>query len=187
MQMATGHGKRPTDNTPLSRISIQEIYGNEEQLNNRGVFIPALSHAKTYASDKTVVDSVSKDRPNQSNENLPGPYPPQKRRLLRTWRWELFTWLLGTLGLTANIILLICFDGKRLSQWKSTVQITTFVAALAQLSQSALLVPVSFCIGQLKWTWFTSDQNVVDVDRFDLASRGPDGSMRLLYRMGLRP
>ncbi|OAL52965.1 hypothetical protein IQ07DRAFT_629469 [Pyrenochaeta sp. DS3sAY3a] len=187
MQMATGHGKRPSDNAPQSRISIQEIDDNEEQLNNRGVFIPALRHAKTYGSEKTVVNSVSKDQRSHSNEDLPNSYPPQKRRLLRTWRWELFTWLLGTLGLTANIILLICFDGKRLSQWKSTVQITTFVAALAQLSQSALLVPVSFCIGQLKWTWFTSDQSVVDVDRFDLASRGPDGSMKLLYRMGLRP
>lgn len=112
---------------------------------------------------------------------------PPRAGFIRTWKWELFTWLLGTIGFATNIVILLRFDGERQSKWKSSVQITTFVAALAQLSQSALLVPVSFCIRQLAWTWFRTDRCAMDVDRFDLASRGPDGSMRLLYRLGWRP
>lgn len=107
--------------------------------------------------------------------------------LLCTWRWELSIWLLGTAGLIANVALLICFNGVEQRAWKSNVQITAFVAALAQLSQSALLVPTGSSLGQLKWRWLQQDRKAVDIDRFDLASRGPDGSLRLLWHLRLRP
>ena len=107
--------------------------------------------------------------------------------LAYTWRWELFTWLLDSAGFIANIILLVLFDGSRQSQWKSEVQITALVAALAQLSQSALLVPISSSIGQWKWKWLETERQAIDVDQFDQASRGPDGSMRLLYSLKFQP
>lgn len=34
--------------------------------------------------------------------------------------------------------------------------------------------------------WFQRSQRVLDLDRFDLASRGPDGSIRLLYYLSWR-
>ena len=105
--------------------------------------------------------------------------------LVYIWRWELSIWLLGTAGLLANIALLARYNEQR--AWKSSVQITAFVAALAQLSQSALLVPIGSSIGQAKWKWLKTDRKAIDVDRFDLASRGPDGSLRLLWHLRLRP
>lgn len=176
-----------TKNTLLSKTSVRELSEDDPLKNELPVFGPALNHSTTYASEKTANDSLSKTNTTISHDEQSALRSSRKVNLFRIWRWELFTWLLGTVGFAANIILLLCFDGKRQSQWRSPVQITTFVAALAQLSQSALLVPVSFCIGQLKWTWFGSDRSASDVDRFDLASRGPDGSVRLLYRLGLKP
>ena len=84
--------------------------------------------------------------------------PPQSssnafRYLGRIWRWELYTWLLGTAGFIANITLLFRFNSVQQQYWKSSVQITALVAALAQLSQSALLVPIVSSIGQSKWKW----------------------------------
>ena len=109
------------------------------------------------------------------------------RNLLHTWKWELCIWLLGTAGLVANVVLLIRFNGVEQHKWNSNIQITAFVAALSQLSQSALLVPVGASIGQSKWGWLRTARKAIDVDRFDLASRGPDGSLRLLWHLKLQP
>jgi hypothetical protein len=116
----------------------------------------------------------------QKQESLPW-------RLWTVWKWELFAWLLGTIGLIANIALMIASDKKLLKDWKSDVQITAFVATLAQLSQSSLLVPIASSIAQLKWDWAKYSQATAkDIHRFDLASRGPDGSIRLLWYLSWR-
>ncbi|KAF2818990.1 hypothetical protein CC86DRAFT_375415 [Ophiobolus disseminans] len=109
------------------------------------------------------------------------------RLLFQTWRWEFLTWLLGTCGLATTIVILIVFNGKPQHEWRSNVQITAIVAALAQLSQSALLVATAASIGQAKWRWLRKDRKAYDIDRFDLASRGPDGALRLLWYLRMRP
>lgn len=108
-------------------------------------------------------------------------------KVFRDWRWEIFTWILGTTSLLVIVILLLCFQDKPLSSWKSDLQITAIIAVFSQISQSAFLVPVSYCTGQLKWNWFQAENRpLYDIELFDLASRGPDGSIRLLYHMSWR-
>lgn len=109
------------------------------------------------------------------------------RSLIHTWRWELSTWLLGTAGFVATLALIITFNCTEQRIWHSNIQITAFIAALAQVSQSALLVPIGSSIGQLKWKWLEERRRLIDFDKFDLASRGPDGSLRLLWHLRLRP
>jgi hypothetical protein len=123
-------------------------------------------------------------RPNTSKPSKP---LPSLLQLVSIWKWELSTWVLGTIGYAAIIILMIMFNDKLQKDWHSDVQITAFVAALAQVSQSALLVPTASSIAQLKWKWISAVQRpAMDIQRFDLASRGPDGSMRLLWHFALR-
>jgi hypothetical protein len=117
--------------------------------------------------------------------------PPQRKphNLVWHWRWEISTFCLGTAAFVAIVALLFNFRNKpapNMPLGDKRLQLTTIVAALAQVAQSALLVPISYCIGQLKWKWFQRSNRVVDLDRFDLASRGPDGSMRLLWHFSWR-
>ncbi|KAF3033215.1 hypothetical protein E8E11_000264 [Didymella keratinophila] len=88
----------------------------------------------------------------------PKPTPSRKSllELMNIWRWEVFTWCLGTLGLLANLILVAISDGPLQRNWHSKIQITAFVAALTQVSQSALLVPTASSIAQLKWKHMVS-------------------------------
>lgn len=102
-------------------------------------------------------------------------------QLLCEWFWELLTWLLGTLSLFTIVILLKCFNRKLLSEWNSVISINTIVSVLSQTVVSALLVSVSSCISQMKWVWYQKENDLVDIDMFDLASRGPQGSLRLLF------
>jgi hypothetical protein len=102
--------------------------------------------------------------------------------LLQEWRWEFSTWLLGTFALTAIVALVVLYRDRSLKEWTSDISLATVVAALSQVAQSSLLVSVSSCIGQLKWEWLRQKRPASDLDKFDEASRGPQGSLLLLLR-----
>ncbi|KAF2123016.1 hypothetical protein BDV96DRAFT_639567 [Lophiotrema nucula] len=108
---------------------------------------------------------------------------------VRHWRWELFTFTLGTGAFASILALLLRYRDDFPPPFpigNEEIQLTAIIAALAQVAQSALLVPISYCIGQLKWQWFQRSKQTVDLDRFDSASRGPDGSIRLLWYLSWR-
>jgi len=105
------------------------------------------------------------------------------QRITKEWRWELFTWSLGTAAIFTIMILLSGFRNQPTEQWKSRVQMNAMIAALAQTAQTALLVPIASSIGQLKWIWFQQKpRSTIDLERYDQASRGPEGSIKLLFR-----
>ena len=124
---------------------------------------------------------------NQLDENKTSRPRTSLTQIAYAWRWELSIWLLGTIGLLSNLTLIGVSNGTLQKDWHSDIQITTFVAALAQVSQSALLVPTTSSIAQLKWKWVSPvARPAIDLQQFDLASRGPDGSMRLLWHFAWR-
>ncbi len=77
------------------------------------------------------------------------------RPVIWHWRWEISTFSLGTAAFLAIIALLLQFRDRPpqpLRLGGASVQLTAIIAALAQVAQSSLLVPISYCIGQLKWS-----------------------------------
>ncbi|KAF2647027.1 hypothetical protein K491DRAFT_763891 [Lophiostoma macrostomum CBS 122681] len=96
------------------------------------------------------------------------------------WFWELLAWALSTILLVATILLLVTFDGKLASQWNCQISINAMVAILSQAAVSALLLPVNASVGQQKWLWYQKEHDLVDLEAFDLASRGAEGSLRFL-------
>lgn len=147
----------------------------------------AYAGARSFA-DSESHRSVSGDRKPSSTPHQHGTRNHVKRwgYSLRNWSWELTTWVLGTAAFVVIVVLLITFEGKRFDEWHSDIQITTIIAALSQLAQSALLVSLAACLGQLKWTWLRDERSAQDLQLFDEASRGPYGSLRLLG-FGLLP
>lgn len=100
--------------------------------------------------------------------------------LLWEWNWEFATWLFGSCALFSIVALLSRFQDRPLEEWTFEIRLATVVAALSQIAQSALLVSVSACIGQLKWEWLRKKHSASDLKRFEEASRGPQGSLMLL-------
>lgn len=105
---------------------------------------------------------------------------------LREWNWEIATWLLATVSLATMLILLRLFHDRPLDEWRSKVSLNAMLAVFSQIAQSALLVSLGSCIGQLKWDWFGVARDVVDVERFDEASRGPQGALTLLWNHSIK-
>lgn len=154
--------KRASIEHSLSEVPLQADYAYELEDLSTPFSIPPLSPLmKTHSPVDCRVPDAPRDPSKKARQNHP------LFISIHTWRWKLFTWALGTVCCGIIIVLLIRFDGQPLDNWKSNVQITTLVAAFAQFSQSALLVPTSYCIGQLKWKWFQNPHHEIDIDRFD--------------------
>ncbi|KAF6841144.1 hypothetical protein CPLU01_00705 [Colletotrichum plurivorum] len=80
------------------------------------------------------------------------------------------------------MILLPMYDNQALTSWTLPVSFNAIVSTLGAISRASLAFAISACISQGKWNWYRKTQdNVVVFDRFEEASRGPWGSLRLLW------
>ena len=105
---------------------------------------PLRASSRSQSSEKDAPRQKAKER-QQQQENV-----------VKKWRWEICTFILGTAALAAILAMLLSFKNKpaydvNLRTAAGEIQITAIIAGLAQIAQSALLVPISYCIGQLKW------------------------------------
>ncbi|KAL1623848.1 hypothetical protein SLS54_004311 [Diplodia seriata] len=73
-------------------------------------------------------------------------------------------------------------DHKLLPKWPFDISINVFVSVLSIVSRTTLMVPLTSCIGQLKWLWIKRERPLADLQFFDEASRGPLGALKLFYR-----
>ena len=107
------------------------------------------------------------------------------------WLVELLSVLLGIVALIALCVLLKRYDGKAAPRVNAVagvnITLNTLVSILSTISRAALLLSVSECISQSKWSWFLDRQKPLeDLDVFDEASRGAWGGLKLLWRVNVR-
>lgn len=99
-----------------------------------------------------------------------------------SWTWETVAVLLN-LAVTAIILLtLALLNNKKLPNWPLGITPNTLISILTTFSKSMLLFVVGQCLGQLKWVWFARRARPLkDIGTFDEASRGPWGSLLLIW------
>ncbi|KAK9782830.1 hypothetical protein AB5N19_09415 [Seiridium cardinale] len=103
------------------------------------------------------------------------------------WNWkEDIAGLIFAVGLiAATFAILGSFDGRRLSDWTFGINVNTIAVLLSTAFRSTLVAIVAQIISQAKWLWFSSStsRQLIDLDRFDTASRGAYGAAKLLPRV----
>ncbi|KAI8717954.1 hypothetical protein NCS52_00872800 [Fusarium sp. LHS14.1] len=118
---------------------------------------------------------------------------PEKKRDTNTqklhisWWLELSALVLSLASLGALVALLYISDGQPVSTWAG-LSPSAIVSILAGTSKASLAFVISTCLSQGKWNWagrFVGP--LIDFDRFDAASRGAWGSIRLLRSMIRHP
>lgn len=105
------------------------------------------------------------------------------RRLaaLKSWHLELWAFSGSILSFVAMAVLLACFNRRPVFDWKG-VTLNTIVAVLSACMKTTLSFAVTECVGQWKWILFSRDARpLMDFERIDLASRGPLGSLSVLW------
>ncbi|OAL47235.1 hypothetical protein IQ07DRAFT_478058, partial [Pyrenochaeta sp. DS3sAY3a] len=130
--------------------------------------------------------STSTARPHVTATPRPLPPPAQGKASLRwrmrqfyplRWAWEIGALLVSVICTALILTILFMMDGQPMRRWTLPIQPNSLVAVFSTIAKSALLVPLSECIGQLKWTFFDTPK-MKPLDRlhaFDKASRGPWG------------
>ena len=102
------------------------------------------------------------------------------------WLFEILSWVIGASCMGAIALLLGRYDNHSLpSRWPGGISLNTSVSVLSALAKFFLSVPVEEAIGQLKWIWVGKGESrkLIDLERFDDASRGPWGSFTLIMHM----
>lgn len=112
---------------------------------------------------------------------------PFKQNTIKGWAWEILAWTTSFASTIVIFGILIATQNKALPEWNYRINLSTLLSVFAQISSTALLVPASGCISQLKWLWFIDrSRSLSDFDAFDEASRGPLSSLWLIWKTRAR-
>lgn len=149
--------------------------------NNTHVLVeskPIAQHSSKSSTQKFSIKDLVETPPAEPNKFS-----------LRDWQWEFFAAAISLACFTSIVGVLIAYRDKSLSSWNAAFGITlnTLVATLSTLSKTALLVPVASCLSQLKWIHIvTASRTLNEVQVFDDASRGPWGSLTLIWKIHIK-
>ena len=91
--------------------------------------------------------------------------------------------LLVLAALIAIVGIVYPYQGNPLPDWPYNISINTLVAVFIAISKSAMLLVITQGLSHLKWNWFRKKRPLQDITRYDMASRGPWGSLRLLFHL----
>lgn len=148
---------------------------------SREGFINAL-RAEQEAALAADAESVQSTRPSTTKKTA----WRRSREILPSgqYHWALEIGAIGVSisSLVAILVLLPIFENQPLASWWLPVSLNAIISVLGATSRASLAFAISACISQGKWNWFRQrHDNVMVFDRFEEASRGPWGSLRLLW------
>lgn len=99
-----------------------------------------------------------------------------------SWTWEIISTVLSILCTAAMVGVLVVYQSRPAPTLPSGLTLNALISLLATISKAAMLVSVTSCISQLKWRWFRRPRKLVYFNVIDEASRGPWGSVELLWK-----
>jgi hypothetical protein len=110
--------------------------------------------------------------------------PRSCMRWLYWWGWEVGGCIGSFAAFLAVVGLLRSFDGKPQPEWPYGITLNSAVAWLTTIGKSCLLVPAAACISQCLWINYSRNaHDLVTIASYDAASRGPWGSLELLWAL----
>jgi len=122
------------------------------------------------------------------------------------WEWELTAAVLSVCALAAIVGVLVAFDQRPvpdlpsgltvtdicpehihsafLSNFGFLCQINAIISFLSTLAKSSLTLTLAAALRQERWLWFIDRPRPLgNIDDFEEASRGPYGSLILLFKL----
>ena len=126
-----------------------------------------------------------------SGQSLTSFYTRNKKerndKWINLWLWELGACTGSLLTFSAIAGLLFAYDGRPQPEWPYGITLNSALSWLSTITKSLLLLPAAECISQCIWISYTArPQKLGTIATFDAASRGPWGSLKLLWSLKAR-
>ncbi|KAH1644592.1 hypothetical protein KXX16_001819 [Aspergillus fumigatus] len=103
------------------------------------------------------------------------------------WKLEILACLVFLTALAAMVATLYPHQGKPLPQWPFRVSINTLLSIYGGVMKAATIYVVGSCVGQLQWSWFSSERPLIDLSRLaDLSHGDLFGAFRWLWSNHIR-
>ncbi|KAF2108099.1 hypothetical protein BDV96DRAFT_471023, partial [Lophiotrema nucula] len=99
------------------------------------------------------------------------------------WWWEVTSGLSSLVLLAAIFSILFVVQDKSIGSWHFPIEPNAVVSVLTTLTKAGLIVAITGCIGQLKWVHLKESRQLINVESFDEATRGPIGSFLFLFSL----
>jgi hypothetical protein len=138
---------------------------------------------KTLLGSEVVIGQLANNNDIHSIDETGHPQVPAwERSMTLIWSIEIVSLVLALVAFVAIIITLFVHQNRPLPHWPSLISINTLIAIFTAIMRASMLLPVAEGISQLKWLWFHHAHPLIDLEGFDLASRGPWGCLLLLLK-----
>lgn len=103
------------------------------------------------------------------------------RRQPWAWWWETLAIVASLLCMSGIVIILVRMNGRPLTHWTFFLSLPATIAVFSTAAKSLAAVAIGASISQSKWLHFRAGPRPLgDFDRFEEASRGPLGSLKLV-------
>jgi hypothetical protein len=137
---------------------------------------------KTFHASENEVDFTPVDDGTSKSESATQQRRSGKDSLGRIWLVELTSLILAFVAFATIIVTLIIHQDRPLPKWPSLISINTLIAIFTAIMKASMLLPIAEGVSQMKWLWFREARPLIDLERFDIASRGPWGCVLLLIK-----
>lgn len=99
------------------------------------------------------------------------------------WKFELLALVGSACSFLVMVVVLAVYNGRSMFDSKN-VTLNAIISVLSVTMKASLTFAVAELIGQWKWILFHQNARpLMDFDRIDTASRGPLGSLQVIFRM----
>ncbi|KAL8737922.1 MAG: hypothetical protein Q9181_001227 [Wetmoreana brouardii] len=173
--------------SPVSHAgSIHRLFSFKSGFERLNLHVPSdLPNEKAPFSANETQKSITS--PNEQQRFTPLSNPPPEPSTWETfyygwWTVELLAFVVSFASLIAIILILRHYDGHSQPDWPHNITLNSVLSWFTTLFKASLLVPVAACFGQASWAHYrSSPRPLTDLAIYDSASRGPMGSMQLLW------
>ena len=167
---------------------MSDVSGNPEQdsMQRAPFLVLRKPVGSTAISAHGNVDAdYLKSRRLQSDTSNNSPRKPRQfgSRILHNWWIEMLSCILVIAVTIALVATIHPHQDLPLSRWPYSISVNSLVAILVVIMKAAMLLVTAEGLSELKWAWFKTHRPLSDLAKYDMASRGPWGSLRLLWTL----
>ncbi|EXJ92765.1 hypothetical protein A1O3_01317 [Capronia epimyces CBS 606.96] len=145
-----------------------------------GASLHGLSSTSAAHANPAPTDLTEKQRP-PSKIYAPKEAGRWPRLVADRWWLELGAALVSLGGIFSIFGVLMAYDQKPVPRLVKGITLNAVISFLATISRTSILMSVGTSLSQCKWLWFKKRRNLVDLQNMDNASRGPLGSVLMLF------